>query len=132
MGLTNFPDGIETSVLSLAGTALLGGTLDTAALKLSGTLVNADAAELNTLDGQTMKFRAGTAVTVSPFSAGTVPTGLGTVLYAVGNLAVAGTGASHVTTGSIAAGGTVIFNVYGTVAAAATVAGTIHWIAAGT
>lgn len=78
------------------------------------------------------RFRAGTVVTVAPFSAGTVDTGLDTVLFAVANLSVAGTGASHVTTASLPGGGTVVFNVYGTVAAAATVAGTVHYIAVGT
>lgn len=86
----------------------------------------------NGISTEGFRFRAGTVVTTAPFSTGTVDTGLGTVLYAIGNLMVAGTGASHVTTGSVVPNsGTVIFNVYGTVSAPATVAGTIHYIAVG-
>lgn len=73
----------------------------------------------------------GTLVTVAPFSTGTVATGLGTVLFGVGNLSVAGTGASHCTAGTSPGGGTLIFNVYGTAAAAASVAGTIYYVAVG-
>lgn len=80
------------------------------------------------------RVRAGTIVTVAPFSAGTVDTGLGAApLVAVGNISVAGTGASHCTAGTAhGSSGSVIFNVYGTAAAAASVAATIHYIAIGT
>lgn len=120
MGLTNFPDGINAGSGSTAGTLAIGGTA-----------ITATAANLNTVAGQTLKFAAGSVVTVAPFSTGTVATGLGTVLYAVSALQTAGTGASHSSAGTSPGGGTVIFNVYGTASAAATVAGTLHWFAAG-
>lgn len=85
----------------------------------------------NGINAEGFRFRAGTLVTVAPFSVGTVDTGLGTVSFAVGNLGGAGTGASHCSAGTATTGGIVIFNVFGTAAAAATTVGTIHWIAVG-
>ena len=87
----------------------------------------------NGVSSEGFRFRAGTLVTVAPFSAGTVDTGLTTVTFAVGNLGGAGTGASHCSAGTATAtAGEVIFNVYGTASAAASTVGTIHWIAVGT
>ena len=85
----------------------------------------------NGISSEGFRFRAGTLVTVAPFSAGTVDTGLTTVTFAVGNPGGAGTGASHCSAGTATSDGSVIFNVYGTASAAATTVGTIHWIAVG-
>lgn len=87
----------------------------------------------NGISSEGFRFRAGTLITVAPFSVGTVSTGLDTVTFAVGNLGGAGTGASHCSAGTATStAGQVIFNVFGTAAAAATTVGTIHWIAVGT
>jgi len=122
MTLTRFPDGIDVgSEAGVAGTLAIGGTA-----------VTATAAELNMVDGQTLKFRAGTVVTVAPFSVGTAVTGLSTVNVITASIEAAGTGLSKVAVGTAnVIGGTVVFALYGTASAAATTAGTIHWIAAG-
>lgn len=123
MGLTHFPNGLNAG--DSAGNA---GTL-----AIGGTAVTATAANLNTLATQTLKFRAGTVVTVAPFNVGTAVTGLSTVNVITASIEAAGTGLSKVAVGTAnVIGGTVVFALYGTASAAATTAGTIHWIAAGT
>lgn len=123
MPLTNFPNGLNAGDSgSTAGTLAIGGTA-----------ITATAAELNYNVGQTLKFRAGTVVTVAPFSVGTAVTGLSTVNVITASIEAAGTGLSKVAVGTAnVIGGTVVFALYGTASAAATTSGTIHWIAAGT
>lgn len=133
MGVTRFPNGVNIGNAD-------GGTAE---FQLGGTAVTATAAELNLLDGglgaAVLTFDSATPYVVASGSTaitggGTIATGLGgTVQYVTASLTNNGTAAFVVHAAPVAAaGGSVIFYVYGQTGAAAASAGTVNWIAFGT
>ena len=141
MGLTNFPDGIETTALTVAGTAVAGavstlavGTVDAVSLLLNGTAVTTNADELNLLDGQTLKYAAGTLTKgTAALVSGTVSTGLSTIVgvSATPSTATMGTGFAFCSVAPGAAG-TVVISGWISANAPATTSGTIYYTAMGT
>lgn len=80
----------------------------------------------NGISSEGLRYKAGTlAGTVG----GTIDTGLGTCLYVVAGVQQAGTGSAYA--GARASGGSAIITVHAASGSAATVAGTVNWIAAG-
>lgn len=62
---------------------------------------------------------------------GTVATGLGTVTHAFAQLQAVGTGSAYVGANPLGAGGSVVLTVAAASGSAATVAGTVNWMAVG-
>mgnify|MGYP001617740770 CR=1 FL=1 len=136
MGLTNFPYGVNAGDSSNDG-----GT----PLQIRSVTVSATAAELNTLAGalgaKALTFDSSTAMVMAAGAtaiSGTVSfsSGLGgTPSYVIATSAVAGQGTNTPNWGQgwgVGGGGTITLECYARGGTAASVAGTVNWIAIGT
>ena len=135
MGLTNFPHGVN-----VGDSAKDGGT----PFQIRSTTVSATAAELNPLAGalgaKVLTFDSSTAMVMAAGAtaiSGTVSfsSGLGgTPSYVIATSAVAGQGTNTpnwVQGFGVGGGGTITLECYARGGTAATVAGTVNWIAIG-